>query len=92
MKLTIENNSVDWIELKPGEYARLQHKDIDWGLIFKCPKCGEPLGINTGTSAESPKWTIDFKTLTAKPSIKHERDGRGCGWHGYLTNGELKAC
>lgn len=35
-----------------------------------------------------------FETLTLTPSIlrveKREEDGIGCGWHGFITNGEVR--
>lgn len=30
-----------------------------------------------------------FETLTLKPSILRSRALGGCGWHGYITNGEV---
>lgn len=59
------------------------------GLNFLCPGCGSLIGIDIGPVP--PKWSINFETLTATPSILHSKDGKGCGWHGYLTNGELKS-
>lgn len=71
------------------------------GIDFDCP-CGE-CGIRCyipfenpldGSEAPSsgPKWerTGDtFETLTLKPSILRTRDKGGCGWHGFVTNGEV---
>jgi hypothetical protein len=40
----------------------------------------------------SPLWnrTGDtFDTLTITPSILRSKDLGGCGWHGFITNGEV---
>lgn len=31
-------------------------------------------------------------TLTATPSLHCLSDRGGCGWHGFLTNGEMRSC
>ena len=39
-----------------------------------------------------PNWqrTGDtFESLTLTPSILRRRDRGGCGWHGFITNGEV---
>lgn len=71
------------------------------GIVFDCPcGCSEIVGLPfrnplDGGPVHSPNqasWqrTGDtFETLTLTPSIL--RMG-GCGWHGFLTNGEFKAC
>lgn len=33
-----------------------------------------------------------FKTLTLTPSIFRRKDLGGCGWHGFITNGEVTSC
>lgn len=68
-------------------YGDPENKPI--GLHFKCPGCGSVIGIEIGLPGEHPKWEIDFATLTASPSILHDRTKGGCGWHGYLKNGSL---
>ena len=66
------------------------------GLICNCPKCGEdhPLFVPfanpfDGGPPHSPvTWqrTGDtFETLTLAPSILR----KDCGWHGFITNGEI---
>lgn len=91
MKLiTLVRDIENWVDLKDGEYLFLTRYNSDepCNIVFKCPGCNEPLSItNTG---DGPKWEIDFVKLTATPSIYHKRDGRGCGWHGYLTEGNLE--
>ena len=40
------------------------------------------------------RWTItgDGDTITAHPSILVHPHGDDPGWHGFLTNGELRSC
>jgi hypothetical protein len=71
------------------------------GIMFDCPcgKCGTPVYVPFSRALDGtpypngrPVWERTgetFDTLTLRPSI--QRIG-GCGWHGYLTNGELIAC
>lgn len=66
-------------------YGDPENKPV--GIHFMCPGCGAVISIEIGKV--SPKWAINFETLTATPSILHTKPD-GCGWHGYLTNGELK--
>lgn len=83
-----QRNDLDWVDLGPEDYALTTWQDKPYGLTFKCPGCNFPLGINIGS--EHPCWKIDFVTLTADPSIKHDRQKGGCGWHGYLKHGVLE--
>lgn len=70
------------------------------GLWFECPKCpnghfiavtlaDRGVGDEYGThdrSGKPSRWTasgVDFSDLTLKPSVDS-----GCGWHGWITNGE----
>ena len=98
MKLTVNRKDTgkDWdsfADLEPHEYlCFVDSKGEKCGYAFKCPGCGEPLAINNQHEPNDPHWTIDFNTMTATPSILHSRNGKGCGWHGYLTNGELVSC
>jgi hypothetical protein len=98
-KLARVNHDWDtWDDFKEGDYSLYSaHGDPDnkpIGIHFRCPGCGEVIAIDNGMYEPNshPKWAINFETLTATPSILHSRDGRGCGWHGYLTNGVLVPC
>jgi hypothetical protein len=33
-----------------------------------------------------------FETLTLTPSILRSKEKGGCGWHGFITNGEIASC
>lgn len=68
------------------------------GLMFNCP-CGcenrcyvqfaNPLDGGEVYDADQPKWkriSDTFENLTLTPSIHRSR---GCGWHGYITNGQI---
>lgn len=52
-------------------------------LILCCPGCGRKSGSRGGH-------VFDESTKTYKPSIVHNTEYGGCGWHGWLTNGEFK--
>lgn len=77
------------------------------GVLLTCPcgNCDEfhdlyvPFEnpIDGGPALESghPKWkrTGDtFDTLTLTPSILRSKEKGGCGWHGYITAGEVTSC
>ena len=69
------------------------------GVIFDCPcgKCGHlwyvafhnPLDGGPPYDEQGPHWHRTGQTLeslTLSPSIHRSR---GCGWHGYIRNGEI---
>lgn len=42
-----------------------------------------------------PMWTRtseDFETMTLTPSIFSDPAKGGCGWHGFITNGDVTGC
>lgn len=92
MELTAKNNMVDYDELKENEYATFSrfNGEDGGGLVWLCRGCGKPVHISTEKDYYGQSWTIDFITLTATPSIKHDKAKSGCGWHGHLENGKFK--
>jgi hypothetical protein len=71
------------------------------GVMCNCP-CGcdqrlyvpfrNPLDDGPSYDPDRPAWdrTGDtFETLTLTPSI---RRAHGCGWHGFITGGEIQTC
>ena len=78
------------------------------GLMFDCPcgKCDErhrvyvaisnPLdGGSPITDKGEPSWSRDgdtFEGLTLSPSINKPTSIGGCGWHGWIRNGEVISC
>lgn len=70
------------------------------GLGFKCP-CGcesmcavhfaNPL--DGGPATGVPQWRRTgetFENITLEPSIQRVKvNGQGCGWHGWIRNGEI---
>jgi hypothetical protein len=78
------------------------------GLACDCPcGCGSAMFIPfanplDGGPNEHPKgWQREgdtFETLTLRPSIRRlkwtDTHGveHGCGWHGFITNGDAAAC
>ena len=73
------------------------------GLGFDCP-CGCGAGIFVAfrnppdggpqLRGAGPAWTRtgdSFETMTLEPSILVTTPG-GCGWHGWVRNGEVLTC
>lgn len=72
------------------------------GIRFLCPKCfmehGGPEGTHqiripfVGRGLGPAGWQVSgttFSDLTLMPSIALPADGGGCGYHGFVTNGEV---
>ena len=84
----IKLNLVDDYDLliNKGDAIAYTNKELGWvQLIIVCPGCGEK-------SASAGKHKFDRDTLSYTPSIIHDKSLDGCGWHGWLTNGEFKEC
>ncbi len=71
------------------------------GVVFDCP-CGcdsrcfvpfsNPLDGNPPHPSYSTAWARTgetFEVLTLTPSILRVKDRGGCGWHGFITAGEI---
>ncbi len=54
-------------------------------LAIVCPGCGK-------VSASAGNHVYNEVTKTYHPSIVHDKKLGGCGWHGWLRDGEFKAC
>lgn len=97
--LTVVDELPDHDPAPPGHASRLVHADGDpAGFVFACPGCGSQSHLPIGRVVDGrPTWTVtagDPRTgvgLSLSPSIHHAAP-RGCGWHGYLTNGVLAPC
>lgn len=74
------------------------------GVQFDCP-CGAPdcppvyvpflNPLDGGPALEPRGWQREgdtFDTLTLTPSILRRHDLGGCGWHGFVTRGEVLTC
>lgn len=74
------------------------------GVSFDCPcgACGvrgfvafeNPLDGGPPLHGERARWQRTgetFETLTLRPSILRSHDKGGCGWHGFITNGEVRS-
>lgn len=69
-------------ELKKGECIVVDYNDNGrLGLIMCCPRCGET------SASKDQKHTFNRETFSYTPSIIHDVELGGCGYHGYLTNG-----
>lgn len=69
------------------------------GIMFVCPGCRSITAIQFYQLDGRAMWTWDgnVESPTCTPSILHTKRGDGsksdgCGWHGYLTNGEFRSC
>lgn len=63
------------------------------GAAIKCPGCGLDSYLPFDGSG-SNNWRFDGNTEqpSVVPSVFHTKELGGCGWHGYLTNGEWVSC
>ena len=71
-------------ELLPGEGIVFAYPDGTIGMIVCCPKCG----CSMASITEGHKYDKETQSIT--PSLVHDTKFGGCGWHGWLTNGEFK--
>lgn len=85
-------NLVEHIDLvkEPGDAAMVisWHKDTGVEiiqLVISCPGCGK-------VSGSRGNHIFNKATLTYHPSIVHNKDFGGCGWHGWLKKGIFKEC
>lgn len=78
------------------------------GLACDCPcgKCDprfkwlyvpfeNPLDGGPPVETKADKWHrvgTDFENITLTPSILRNASKGGCGWHGYITNGNVTEC
>lgn len=73
------------------------------GVLLDCP-CGcdrplyvpfeNPLDGGPPLTTDHPIWHRDgdtFETLTLTPSILRSPEQGGCGWHGFITTGEIRS-
>lgn len=78
----------DHREPRPRGWAiRKYPDDRIGGVAFNCPGCGSDSYVPIGTS---DGWTWDGSE--EKPTLRPSLLQRCCGWHGYLTAGELIPC
>ena len=72
------------------------------GITFNCPcGCSDQLAVSftNPLDGQPPRdghtWqrTGDtFETLTLSPSLLRSKDKGGCGWHGWVRNGQIITC
>lgn len=78
------------------------------GVMFDCPcgnkdddhRCYVPFenpldGVPYPHEDGHARWLRGgdtFETLTLRPSILRNPARGGCGWHGYITDGEVTSC
>ncbi len=54
-------------------------------LIICCPQCGK-------TSGSAGNHVYNEETKSYTPSIVHNKELGGCGYHGWLKNGVFSNC
>lgn len=90
------NKGEKWVAkeecLGRGKYYEAKGHTGPAGLLFACPGCAQVVSI-----AFIPidgkafwQWNGNRELPTATPSILHNRQKGGCGWHGYLVDGFFK--
>lgn len=67
--------------LEPGDYTPAEGNN---GIIMVCPGCGK-----VSAPRSNSQHIYDPATRSVAPSIVHNQELGGCGWHGYLTNGQF---
>ncbi len=89
-----------WQDLtQPGDFMYTGRMNVPegtaCGLLFRCPcGCGSKGSLQLDTEfadRSEPTWTWNGnrERPTLTPSIHRVR---GCGWHGYLTDGVFRPC
>jgi hypothetical protein len=85
--------------VEPGKkYEEVDSLDLAQGVRFECPQCGKHQVLcwfrNRGVpDSETPgpgRWEASgtgAHDLTLSPSV--HLSGPGCGWHGFVRNGEI---
>lgn len=84
---------------QPGDFSIEPPNEWNKGEIeFVCPRgrqCGVGIrnGAFSGGGQIRKRWGFngDCDRPTLTPSINCELQG-GCGWHGFITNGEMTDC
>jgi hypothetical protein len=83
MKLNLVDNIDDIVN--PGDASLYIGLNKRLQLNICCPGCGR-------VSGSAGAHIFDPVTQSYTPSIIHNKDLGGCGWHGWLTNGEFTEC
>lgn len=62
-------------------------------IVWICPNCKQRVTSVDRPENENGKAHIYYpETISMTPSIVCNKEHGGCGWHGFLTNGEFKEC
>jgi hypothetical protein len=62
------------------------------GMIFACPGCGEltSIGFKPLDEHDIWSWNGSMEKPSCLPSILHNKEKGGCGWHGFVAAGRLQ--
>lgn len=101
MKLSeLEPNFVSIVD--PGRtYQNVEAIEHAHGVMFTCPLCTGHMvlcwfrdrGVPDDETPRPGRWAASgtgLSDLTLSPSV--HLSGPGCGWHGFVTNGEVTTC
>ncbi len=82
--MNIALNLVEDIDkvLEKGDAVIVMGAENQKQLVMCCPQCGK-------RSGSAGNHVYDEATRSYSPSIVHNKDLGGCGWHGYLKNGRF---
>lgn len=86
------NQVIHHAEMKdPGDF---QYYGGFQGMVMCCPGCGVMNALPFHPRPDPPAWNWNGDRInpTLTPSVLHTKEKGGCGWHGYLTNGEWVPC
>lgn len=77
---------VSWRDLKPGEIFK---NDRGKWLIFRCPRKGHQcqISIRPQRNASGASWDVSGEE--GAPTVSPSINCGGCGWHGFIRNGEF---
>lgn len=94
-----------WVGHGGNGYLDKDRQPVPWrhgvGVSFECP-CGcdqrcfvnfkNPIDGGPHVDCSGPFWQRTgetFETLTLAPSILRDRAKGGCGWHGFIREGQI---
>lgn len=78
---------------EPGSVELRHIPGVTKGMAFRCPGCGEQSWVWFNVYDNKNGWDLEVEEpLTLNPSLLHDKDSGGCGWHGFMRKGEFVGC
>ena len=83
-----------------GAVGIITARDSDKVVCYaiRCPGCRTMSALMLTDRDGHPFWTVTAgnaqqpEAVTLSPSVHHTKEGGGCGWHGWLRNGQWEEC